>query len=315
MFDDIKLSRPDLAIDSVHDNRHALDDVPFARESIPYIVVLPEEGIKAFIYTWVNKESEAGAALAIFGPGVGGEPIQQRLPDRKVPEDMDFSNWQIDSFSLRQDLEFKHADIRWETDNALLEFSYDAIHPPYAYGSHKDGCPAFVASNRIEQSGRVKGRIVINGREIPFDSYGHRDHSWGVRIWGAFQYYNWFQGQSADGAIAINYWKYLTAGREHLRGYVFKDGLLAEITRLDTDVTFTDDLLQETLVSVIQDEAGRETIVNAEFFAHYNLVPSDDLHLMEGGARATFDGKPGQGQLEVGWPPSYVDFVKQQGPF
>ena len=114
MFDDIKLSRPDLAIDPVHDNRHALDDVPFARESIPYIVVLPEEGIKAFIYTWVNKESEAGAALAIFGPGVGDEPIQQRLPDRKVPEDMDFSNWQIDSFSLRQDLEFKHADIRWE---------------------------------------------------------------------------------------------------------------------------------------------------------------------------------------------------------
>jgi len=315
MFEDVKLARPGLAVDPVHDNRHELPDVAAARESIPYIVTLPEEGIMAFTYTWVNKAGEAGAALAIFGPAVGDEPIQQRLADRKLPEGMDFTNWQIDNFSMKQDCQFKHAEIRWETDEALLEFSYDAFHPPYSYGSHKDGCPSFTATDRIEQSGRVKGRIVVNGKEITFDSTGHRDHSWGTRVWGAFQYYNWYQGQTNDCSVAINYWKTLALGREMLHGYVFKDGLMAEITKLDTKVTFDDDMLQQKMTTVITDEAGRVTTIEADFFAHYMLVPSDELYLSEAGASATYDGKPGRGQLEVGWPPAYLEYVKKHGPF
>jgi hypothetical protein len=41
--------------------RHALANHPLKRESIPYCVVMPKEKIALFTYTWVNKESVAGA--------------------------------------------------------------------------------------------------------------------------------------------------------------------------------------------------------------------------------------------------------------
>ena len=111
MYDDIRLSRPGLAVDTIHDGRHKLEKVAFSRESIPYTLHIPELKIAAFTYTWVNSDSEAGAAIALYGPGVGEKPFQERIADRKVDENMDFSDWQIETFSMKQDLNFRKADV------------------------------------------------------------------------------------------------------------------------------------------------------------------------------------------------------------
>ena len=42
-MNNVALSRQELAINPIHDDRHELRDVPYARESIPYIVHLPDE--------------------------------------------------------------------------------------------------------------------------------------------------------------------------------------------------------------------------------------------------------------------------------
>jgi hypothetical protein len=314
MFDNLRLSRPGLTVDPIHDNRHLLPDHPLARESIPFLLHIPEEGIAAFTYTWVNKAGEAGAALAIFGPGVGDEPIQQKLADRPVPADMDFADWQIEDFSMKQDLKFGTAKIRWITDAASIEFEFESFHPPYAYGSNAEGCPSYAATDRIEQSGRVKGMVTLGDRVIPFDVVGHRDHSWGTRDWGAFQYYNWFQGQNADG-VSVHYWKFLVGGREHLRGYVCKDGLMAEVVNVQSKVIFDDKAWQKSMTATILDDAGRTTEVHAEFYATYTLVPDPLLTLREGAARATFDGKPGHGWLEAAWQPGYLVHLAANGPY
>lgn len=306
-MNNIKLSRETLAIDPSHDDRHTLPNTPFARESIPYTIVLPEEGIAAFTYTWVNGESEAGAAMALFGPGIG-EPIQQRLADRPVDKAMDFSNWAIDGFLMRQDLRFEKAEIAWVTDTASIEFDFTALHPPYAYGSHKDGCPSYTAHNRIEQSGRTQGVIRLPDRNIAFNTFAHRDHSWGTRVWEAFHHYNWFEGQSSDGSIIVHYWRYFALGRENLRGYVVKDGVMAEIRHIETDVVFNSKLWQEHIDTRLIDELDRETHISADFYAHYALHPADTSVLREGAASAEFDGKPGVGWMEVYWPSSYLDF-------
>src|SRR3546814_2741212 len=86
MFESNVWVEPDMEIDVVHDGRHKLPDVAMGRESIPYIVVLPEHQIAFFTYTWVSKDSVAGAALAVFGPGVGGDPIQQRRSEEHTSE-------------------------------------------------------------------------------------------------------------------------------------------------------------------------------------------------------------------------------------
>src|SRR3546814_1522949 len=68
MYEGAIWAEPDMDVDVVHDGRHVLPDVAMGRESIPYIVVLPEHRIAFFTYTWVSKDSVAGAALAVFGP-------------------------------------------------------------------------------------------------------------------------------------------------------------------------------------------------------------------------------------------------------
>ncbi len=314
VFDGATLARDSLGVAAIHDDRHALPDSPNARESIPMMINDPDAGVAGFAYTWVTGASEAGAILALFGPGVGNQPVIDALADRPVPRDMGFGDWRIDGFTMQNDLKFDQARLGWNSPKAKLDLTFEAFHPPYAYGAHEDGCPSYTATDRIEQSGTLKGTIEVAGKTFAYDGFGHRDHSWGTREWGAFQHYNWFEGQAADGT-AVHFWRFIALGQVNLRGYVFKDGLLAEITDLALEVTFDDALWQRTVAATITDEAGRRTVVKAEFYAHYALVPSPLLTLREGAARATYDGKPGIGWMEVAWPPAYLDHVAAHAPY
>ena len=310
MFDNARLSRKTLAVDPAHDGRHRLHaDRPLDRESIPIIVNLPEERIAFFTYTWVNSAGEAGAVLAIFGPGIGDTPIQLKLPDRPVPEDMDFSDWTIEGFSMKQDLKFGHADVSWESEGVSLKFAFDGFHPPYAYSANAEGCPTYCADDRIEQSGRARGRLRLGDRVIDFDATGHRDHSWGTRDWIAFQNYRWFQAQAGTDC-SVHFWHLHALGSTKLIGYVFKDALMAEITNLDFTWQHDEAFRQTVLDASLTDEAGRTTTVHVDFFGHYPLVPHPDLVLMEGAGRATIDGREGAGWMEVAWPTAYLDHIR-----
>ncbi|GGY90045.1 DUF7064 domain-containing protein [Novosphingobium colocasiae] len=309
-FAGITLTRPELTLDAVHDGRHALSTaIANDRESIPLLAHLPEEGIAFFTYTWVNAASEAGAAVCLFGPGVGPEPIVIGLPDRPVPADMNFSEWKIEGFEMKHDLQFGTARFHFADDRVALDFTFEGAHPPYAYAGSAGGCPSYCATNRIEQSGRVWGTLTLAGRTIAFDTTGHRDHSWGTRDWKAMQNYRWFQGQAGPG-VSVHFWHLNALGQTRLIGYVFKDGVMAEVTGLDFDLAFDDRFLQRSLTATITDDAGRTTSLAAEFYAHAPLIPSPDLVLNEAAATITVDGKPGVGWLECAWPTDYLAHIR-----
>jgi hypothetical protein len=314
MFDNTVLAEPEMAIDTVHDGRHALPDAAHGRESIPYIVVLPDEQIAFFTYTWVSKESEAGAAFAVFGPGVGGNPIQQRIADRPVPKDMGFDNWVIDGFSMKQDLQFDKAHLRWETPEATVEFDFEAFHPPYAYASDPRGCPSYCATDRVEQAGRVKGTLRIGDRVINFDATGHRDHSWGTRDWIPFMQYEWFVGQVGKD-ISVHFWHFHALGKEHVRGYVYKDGLMSRIDTVDVNVAYDSQYWQTGYTAQIVDAAGRATSIETQVFGTYCLVPDPAISLNESGGRTKIDGKDGVGWMECAWPTSYLEHIRSHGPY
>lgn len=314
MFDNSVLADPAMAIDPVHDARHRLPDVAMGRESIPYIVVLPEHGIAFFTYTWVSKDSVAGAALAVFGPGVGDKPIQQRLADRPVPRDMDFDDWRIDSFRMAQDLKFGRATIFWETPEATVDVSFEGFHPPYAYGTDPRGCPRYCATDRIEQAGRVTGTLRIGDRVITVDGTGHRDHSWGTRDWVAFQQYEWFVGQVGT-ETSVHFWRLNAAGKEQIRGYVFRDGLMSLVDTVKVDVDYDDQYLQTGYHADIVDQAGRATRISGTVFGTYCLVPDPVISLYESGAAVTIDGKPGVGWMECAWPTDYLNHIRANGPY
>jgi hypothetical protein len=306
------LFRPGLAIDPVHDGRHTLRDHALARESVPYLVHLPEEGIALFTYTWVDRASSAGALLAIFGPGVGPEPIQLRLADRLVSKEMGFDAWKIAGFTMRHDMKFGAAQLRWESPEATLDLAFEAYHPPYAYSAHAQGCLVYAADDRIEQSGRVRGTLVLRGRTIRIDTSGHRDHSWGTRDWLAIQHYKWFQGQVGD-EISVHFWQLHALGKTELRGYVFKDGLLAEATGVELSCDYGPLLTHNRFEARVRDEAGRTTSVSGEVYARYRLIPHPEMALNEGAARSLIDGRPALGWMEQGWPKAYLDHIAREG--
>ncbi len=314
MFQSNQLANPNLSIDAIHDGRHDLGAKPLARESIPYIVVLPGEGIAFFTYTWVTKDSVAGAAMAIFGPGVGPVPMQLRLADRAVPRDMNFDGWSIEGFKMEHDLKFDRAHVRWDTPEATIDFNFEASHPPYAYGSHPRGCPSYAADNRIEQAGRAKGTLRLGDRVISFDATSHRDHSWGTRDWLAMQHYEWFVGQVGN-EVAVHFWHLQALGQTEIRGFVYKNGLMAAVSHVDVSVEFDKQYWQQRYTAKIVDESGRLTEVSTQVFAHYTLVPDPSIHLRESGGRATIDGKQGVGWMEVGWPKDCLDHINKNGPY
>jgi len=314
MFDNSVLADPGMAIDPANDGRHELPDVAIGRESIPYIVVLPEHGIAFFTYTWVTKDSMAGAFVAVFGPGVGVKPIQQRLADRLVSRGMDFDDWQIDNFRMSQDLKFDRATIFWETLEAAVDVSFEAFHPPYSYGADTRGCPKYCATDRIEQAGRVTGRLRIGDRIIEIDGTGHRDHSWGTRDWAAFQQYEWFVGQVGT-ETAVHFWRLNAAGKEQIRGYVFHDGLMSVVDTVVVDVDYDDQYLQTGYRANIVDAAGRTMHVEGKVFGTCRLEADPAITLYESGATLVMDGKQGVGWMECAWPTAYLDHIRANGPY
>src|SRR3546814_15734927 len=112
---------------------------------------------------------------------------------------------------MRRERSCKMSYVRGETPEATCDFDFEAFHSPYADGSDRRGCPAYCATDRIEQAGRAKGTLRIGDRVIAFDATGHRDHSWGTRDWVPFQHYEWFVGQVGD-EIAVHFWRFRALG-------------------------------------------------------------------------------------------------------
>lgn len=298
-----------IALDPVHDNRHKLESGPFARESLAYLLQLPEEGIGGIVYTWVNGQGLAGCAVTLFGPGIGPEPLVDKLDGIPVPEDMDFFDWRVERLHLKLGELLKTAHIHYKSDDFEIDFTFTATQPAYAYSSHKDGCPQWIAHDRFEQQGVQSGHIVIKGRRIPLRGYTQRDHSWGTRDWGVNQHWKWIHA-SAGPELSVHFWKLESMGQTLLRGYVDKDGHIAQVTDVDVEFAMNDDMTTRVVNADIVDSAGRITRFQGVPFATFYLSPDPMITLFESPITAHIDGQPGGGCCEVMWTNSLLDYVR-----
>lgn len=298
-------------LDPVNDGRHLLRDLPLERESVPYTFVLPDQDLAAFCYTWVNKDNLAGSAFVLFGNGVGGPPIAEAVDGILVPSSMNFDDWKVGTVHLKHDLKFQHAEMRLEGQRAGIHATFDALHAPYAYGFHPDGCPDYAATNRIEQAGRVKGTVRIGERLIPFESLGARDHSWGTRDWQTPQHWKWLHAQAGDD-LCVHFWQFQARGKTELRGYVLKDGLLAEADGLHVDFDHDGQFNQKHIELELHDTAGRTTRLVGLHYAHFPLIPGPHTTLNEGAMRCEIDGRPGVGWSEFMWPTEYLRYIRER---
>ena len=303
-------NRPVPVLDPVNDGRHLLKNEALERESVlPFVMVLPEQKLASFVYSWVNKDHVAGSAFVVFGPGAGAQPIATRVDEVLVRADQNFDDWHVGKVHLRSDLKLKTAEISVDSERIGIESHFEAAHPAYAYGFHPDGCPDYAATNRLEQAGRLRGVMRVDDRKIPFDTMCARDHSWGTRDWETPQHWKWLHAQAGP-ELCVHFWQIHARGRIDLRGYVYRDGRMAEVDSVEVDFGVDQRYLQTHIEAILHDTAGRSTRVTGEFFANVPFIPGPHTTLNEGAMSCQIEGRTGAGWCEFMWPTAYLEYLR-----
>jgi hypothetical protein len=298
-------------MDLIHHSRHKLRHEPLQRESLAYMFQLPDDDVAGYLYSWVNGESVAGSALFLYGPAIGEEPIEVLVTGLEVPKDRGFDDFRVGGMHVRHQPDPEVAELTFTSDTVNVEYRFEATHPAYAYSCHPDGSPSFIADDRLEQSGRISGVIHLPDRDIEFDGMGHRDHSWGTRHWGIAQHWKWCETQAGPD-LAVHFMELQVMGNRLVRGYVWRDGQMGEITDLDVTYEFDEGFWHTSVVAVARDELDRTTTMTGTVFARYKMEPHPMSANHEGSLRLEIERVPGIGHLEMQWQKPYLDYILQQ---
>lgn len=295
-------------LDPQHDSRHRLHDDVHARESLVFMLQFPEHELAAFVYTWVNGKNQAGAAFCVYGPAVGEQAIFEFVDGIAVPAGQGFDDWRVGNVRVSHGAPLQTAQVSVQGQDASVDFTFEAMHPAYNYGAHAEGCPSWMADDRFEQSGSVRGVLRLGGRELVFDGFGHRDHSWGTRDWGVAQHWKWLEAQAGPD-LAVHIFEYNALGNTQLRGYVLRQGQIAEVCDVQTSWEHDDKLSHTAVRMRVRDSLGRETAVCGTTFAMFEFKVSPHATLNEGAMAVTIDGVSGVGHVEMCWPPAYLEYI------
>ena len=301
------------------DLRHHLRPGPHSRESLFYDLVLPEEGLLVFTYTWVNADEQAGHLFAVVGDD--NEKLAFSAADGVPTDGRDFDDWRVEGGS--GNVWVKHAEplstalYGADAEGASLTAEFVGTHQAFDYARNDDGCPDFIADNRFEQGARVRGTLTLNDsadghsadaplRVIHFDTTGHRDHSWGTRDWDAIQDWKWVSAQVDDG-LQLNVMILHAWGETTYHGYVVADGELQPVVHAKTRAGYDDNWWQKTLHMTILDAGGRRTEVSGDRYALLNFQAGERITLNEAAFRGTINGREARMHFENGWDRSYSD--------
>lgn len=278
------------------------------RESLAYLLPLPDLGLGIIVYTWVHAagrdgRGRAGSMAVVYGPGVGST-VSEAADGVLVPDSLGFEDWRVGAITLRAARDMTTTRLAFRGERIDLEYEFRGINPPFAFRRHPGGCPSWLADDRTEQGGRVVGSLVLDGVRHEFDAFGHRDHSWGTRDWGGPTHWKWWNLMAPDVSIHLMELQYF--GRTTLHGYVHRDGVTAVITDYGIDVEFDGQVMQTALTGTITDEDGRTTRIATRRGAALHWPVSPHLTLHEASMHAEIDGVPGAAYIEMAWPPAYL---------
>ena len=134
---------------------------------------------------------------------------------------------------------------------AELDVRYTGLSPVYggevrrrdgdrwvSAGAEKPGQE--FAKGHLEQHGKARGTLVVDGTEFELDAPGLRDHSWGPRFWQGPKYYRWLTMSFGDDLGAVPLLTVNRDGSEVHAGYLYRKGepnVRIVKTEIETDVT------------------------------------------------------------------------------
>jgi phosphohistidine swiveling domain-containing protein len=238
------------AVDDTAVGLHPLEDNPQARESVYFNMCDPQSGA-AIVFSMAVRHGGKGEALltlslpdgrVLFGLALGRATIDAegfavggyRLRWRPLRLEIDAS------VAAHENASFPPAPIpllltpRTSHITGALDFT-----PTTAAVDFCESVSAEVrewlrplGSHHVEQSGRWRGSLLVDGRPVAFDGRGARDHSWGLRDWEAADYWRLFMAPIND-RVAAHAVILSVQGRLVSGGFLWRDGATEVVTRVE----------------------------------------------------------------------------------
>lgn len=276
------------------------------RESLAHILLMPEHNIAGFIYPTVLGSGIAKSTACFFSPDFPEQIVE--IEESPVADGMDFGDWRHGPLRMAVIEPLKRVDIAWHGSRIHFNGSFTATHPPYAFSSHPRGNPPYFGSDRTEQHGRVVAELELDGRKLHHEGFLVRDHSWGPRVWGLNQHYKWIHATTGDSSM--HFFEMQAFGRTEMRGFLFKDGEMQHLARVDYEYVYGDDMLQKIFDVTVTDTTGRQSRTVFTMFGMLTSSHDPKTLINTGCATLDFDGEQGVGVCEFAWNKDYFDFAK-----
>jgi pyruvate,water dikinase len=89
-----------------------------------------------------------------------------------------------------------------------------------------------LGAHHVEQSGAFRGHVTVDGRKLPLEASGSRDHSWGRREWSAADHWKLFTVRFGDD-MALHALSTSACGRRVAGGFLWRDGRLERVSRVE----------------------------------------------------------------------------------
>lgn len=90
--------------------------------------------------------------------------------------------------------------VQLSDGEARAHLEWHGLSAATSYDEHPSGpLPRAVGWGHYEQTCRVTGNLIVDGRRIDVDGFGQRDHSWGFRHWAGLHQWHWVTGFFTDG--------------------------------------------------------------------------------------------------------------------
>lgn len=288
--------------DLLHDKHSAAG--PLARESLLITAPIPAERLLVFAYLWREGGTKWGRFLFVAGPDVDA-PLYLTSESDATYQGDDLLDFEVNGLRWRQPEPLQTAELEYADDECELSLRFDGLHPPFTWHDNEDGCPAWLAVDRYEQSGRTSGRLVLRGREITIDGIGHRDHSWGTRDWNYLQHWKWINASAHDRSVSLHCGLMNAQGDVLINGYVSRGGVVSPIVRASAKAELDERMVHRRVSGTVTDATGADMTFDAHFAAGWSM-PIHHLQLNEISMTATLDGKAADAHVEFGWPAEYV---------
>ena len=160
-----------------------------------------------------------------------------------------------------------------------------------------------LSQTHLEQTGNIKGHVILDGEKTEFEMRAMKDHTFGSRTWLTWDRHYWVSGLADNGYHwTVTTIRYDFLGRLSAGFVIAPDGIVdAIIETTDLETVSKEKLLPDKATIMIQMRSGKSHTIEFKRNGHFPYLMDQDYLMFEGIGKYRFDGSDGVGMVEFGF--------------